>query len=182
MTDDRQMGQLHTSPFARRRRGFTLLELLITVAIVGILMAIGVPAMQQFLAEQAAAASADELAEGIRFARTEATKRGVAVKICASTDTAQASPTCAGAGDDNWRAGWIVVDANGNLIRVQEAMRSISTVDSSAAAEIDFVASGMPSTAGGATFILTPVGESDVRVRTVAVNAQGRVKVSKGSS
>jgi len=162
--------------------GFTLVELLVTMAIAAILMAVAVPSMMAFLADQAAASSADELAEGIRLARTEATKRGIDVTICASQNTSDASPTCSGAADDGWLTGWIIHDSALNLIRVQNPMRSISTVDSQTRSEIVFRANGMASN-GAVTFTLTPVGESNAqRVRNVAVSQQGRVKITKGES
>ncbi len=160
--------------------GFTLVELLVTMAIAAILLAIGVPSLMGFLADQAAAASADELAEGIRLARTEATKRGMPVTICASQNISDASPTCSGAADDGWLTGWIIQDSAGNLIRVQNAMRSISTVASDGKSSMQFAANGL-SLSGAVNFVLTPVGDSDTRVRNVAVNQQGRVKVTKGA-
>jgi type IV fimbrial biogenesis protein FimT len=184
------MGPLHASPQAaelgrRRHRqpaGFTLVELLVTMAIAAILLAIGVPSLQSFLADQAAAASADELAEGVRLARAEATKRGMIVKICASQNTSDASPTCSDKGDDGWLTGWIIQDINGNLLRVQNPMRSIQSVDSDGDAEIQFVANGLSAT-GDTKFVLTPTGDSDgTRARNVEVSQQGRVKVTKGKA
>jgi type IV fimbrial biogenesis protein FimT len=164
----------------RRATGFTLVELLVTMAIAGILLAIGVPSLQSFLADQAAAASADELAEGVRLARAEATKRGMVVKICASQNTSDASPICSGKGDNGWLTGWIILDINGNLLRVQNPMRNIAAVDSAGTTEIQFVANGL-SGSGATKFVLTPTGDSDgTRVRNIEVNQQGRVKVTKG--
>jgi len=164
----------------RSGRGFTLVELLVTMAIAAILMVVAVPAMQSFLADQSAAASADELAESLRLARTEATKRGMGVIICASQNTANASPTCSTKGDDGWLTGWIIQDVDGNLIRVQNPMRGIGSVDSAGKDRLQFVANGMNGS-GATSFELTPTGDSvTTRIRTVEVNAQGRVKVTKG--
>lgn len=179
------MGLLHalfprSRPSGRSGRpfGFTLIELLVTMAIAAILLAVGVPAMQQFMAEHAAAASADELAEGLRLARTEATKRGLEVSICASSTTTNASPACSDAANDGWMTGWIITDANGNLIRVQNAMRGISAVACDLS-EVTFRATGMAVAA--TNFELTPTGDSSgTRVRTVSVTQQGRVKIVKG--
>jgi type IV fimbrial biogenesis protein FimT len=183
------MGSPHASPptpygpvirRVRAGRGFTLVELLVTMAIGAILMAVAVPAMRSFLADQSAAASADELAESIRLARTEATKRGMGVIICASRNTANASPTCSTAGDDGWLTGWIIQDVDGNLIRVQNPMRGIGTVDSGGKDRLQFAANGMNGS-GATSFELTPTGDSvKTRMRTIDVNAQGRVKVTKG--
>jgi Tfp pilus assembly protein FimT len=102
------------------------------------------------------------------------------VTICASRDTGSASPTCSSAGDNGWLTGWIIHDGNGNLIRIQNPMRGIAQVESGGKDNIQFVANGMTGT-GATSFVLTPVGDSDgTRIRTIDVNQQGRVKVTKG--
>lgn len=112
-------------------RGFTLVELMVTVAILVILLAIGVPAMQGFLASRQVAGKADALASAIRFARSEALKRAQPVTICQTTTADSVTPTCdTGTGD--WNSGWLVfVDnapADGSydkdkelLVKVQQA-------------------------------------------------------------
>lgn len=116
----------------RRSRGFTLVELMVTVAILVILLAIGVPAMQGFLASRQVAGKADALASAIRFARSEALKRSQSVTICQTTTADSVTPSCdTGTGD--WNSGWLVfVDnapADGSydkdkelLIKVQQAL------------------------------------------------------------
>lgn len=113
-------------------RGFTLVELMVTVAILVILLAIGVPAMQGFLASRQVAGKTDALASAIRFARSEALKRAQSVTICQTTTADSVTPTCdTGTGD--WNSGWLVfVDnapADGSydkdkelLVKVQQAL------------------------------------------------------------
>jgi type IV fimbrial biogenesis protein FimT len=154
--------------------GFTLVELLVTLAIAGVLLAVGVPAMTSFLADQAAAANADEFAEALRFARAEAIKRGGAVTMCASTDLA----TCS----DNWKSGWIVkADDSGKVLRVQNPLRSMG--DLTAAAEtVTFQSTGIV-TEGAGAYVFAAADSDANRTRTVRLNSLGRVAVPpKGGS
>lgn len=95
-------------------QGLTLVELLVTMALVAILMAAGAPAMQQFLAQRAVVAQADTLVSSLRFTRSEALKTGRPVTMCLSANTDDAAPTCAAnAPDAGWASGWLVfVDEN----------------------------------------------------------------------
>lgn len=151
--------------------GFTLVELLVTVAITGVLLAVGVPAMTSFLADQAAAANADEFVEALRFARAEAIKRGGAVSMCASTDLA----TCS----DDWKAGWIVKsDDSGKVLRVQNPLRTMGSLVADAET-ITFQSTGIV-TGGNGNYVFAAVDGNSARTRTVTLNTQGRVAVSKG--
>jgi Tfp pilus assembly protein FimT len=59
-------------------------------------------------------------------------------------------------------------------------MRGIGTVDSGGKDRLQFAANGMNGS-GATSFELTPTGDSvKTRMRTIDVNAQGRVKVTKG--
>jgi type IV fimbrial biogenesis protein FimT len=82
--------------------GFTLVELLITIVVLTILLAVGVPAFQSFIKNNRVTAQANDLASTIQLARSEALKRGTNVVVCASNDQA----TCTG--KDTWASGWIV--------------------------------------------------------------------------
>lgn len=186
--------QVHPSLSAADRRtprlpgcgGFTLVEMLVTLAIVSILLAVGVPSLTQFLADQAAASNANEFAESLRFARTEAMKRGNQVTMCATENPTDDLPTCSG--KNSWAEGWVIL-ANGQtkVLRVQNALRSMNStkpVDTTLF-QVDFESTGI-ATAGSGTYTFNPVGDMDAdgyskRVRTVDVNRQGRVQVTQGS-
>ncbi len=150
--------------------GFTLVELLVTVAIAAVLMAVGVPAMTSFLSDQAAAANADEFAEALRFARSEAVKRGDSVSLCASTNL-----TACG---EDWKAGWIVSTSSGKVLRVQNPIRAMGDL-TAAATTVTFQSTGI-ATAGSGSYVFATLSGNTDRSRTVALNAQGRVVVSKG--
>jgi len=66
---------------SRRHGGFTLLEGLVTVAILSVLMALVVPSAIEWIRIQRVKASADELFTDLQFARSEAVRRNLDVKI-----------------------------------------------------------------------------------------------------
>lgn len=180
---DRQMDSLRNAHCAQARlahRGFTLVELLVTMAIAGILLAIGVPSMTQFLSDRAAAANAEEFAEAVRFARSEAMKRGRSVYICASSNPEAADAACSDEAN-GWTSGWLVADVDSDKVfRVQNALRVMDSVDTESS-KITFAATGIVREGDG-DYVFTPSGKADsTNVRTVNVNRQGRVKVTRGS-
>lgn len=68
---------------ARRRlaRGFTLVEIMVAIAILAILLAVGVPNMRSWLTSSSALAAAEFYAEGLKLARAEAVKRNAATRL-----------------------------------------------------------------------------------------------------
>lgn len=114
-----------------RQRGFTLIELIITVAIAAILLAIGVPSFQEMMRNNRVAAHTNDLLSSLNLVRSEAIKRGVRVSLCKSSD----GLSCATTGD--WTQGWIVfvdtdndatVDAGENILRVHGALTGGDTL------------------------------------------------------
>lgn len=86
--------------------GFTLIEALVVIALTAILMAIGVPAFQNFTAARAVDSHVAELSGALRLARAEAIKRGAPVTVCQTADPNAAAPVCANAAD--WTTGWLI--------------------------------------------------------------------------
>ena len=83
----------------RRILGFTLVELMVTVAVVAILMAIAVPNMRSVIQNTRISNQINELTSDLNFARSEAIKRGTdttvsSVTVCKSDNPTAATPTC----------------------------------------------------------------------------------------
>lgn len=87
------------------KQGFTLLELMITLAIVAIMLAMAVPGFSAMMRENAIHTSRDDLFRAFRFARDEASKRATRVSICALTAGSNGSCDTSAT---SWDNGWIV--------------------------------------------------------------------------
>jgi type IV fimbrial biogenesis protein FimT len=85
----------------RHARGFTAVELIMVMAVVGILMSIAVPSFRTFMQNTRLTTQANTLVYALNLARSSAVKLDKAVQVCASSDGA----SCNGAA---WDQGWIV--------------------------------------------------------------------------
>ena len=93
---------------ARGGRGFTLIEFIITVAIMGIIAALAAPSFNRMMKEYRLNSTADQLYTEILRARSEAIKRGNMVVMCRSANAQNLEPTCGGTADLAWGKGWLV--------------------------------------------------------------------------
>jgi type IV fimbrial biogenesis protein FimT len=88
---------------------FTMIELVIAMAVAATLFAIALPSYARYIAEQRLLNEARRLSEAIMLARSEAVKRNRHVVICAATP----GVPCGDVG--HWHGGWVMFeDADGN--------------------------------------------------------------------
>lgn len=76
------------SPLARRGRGFTLVELMVGIALAVILLSLSVPSFTQTFARMRVEGSSHNLATDLQLARSEALQRRVAVNLVTAADGA----------------------------------------------------------------------------------------------
>jgi type IV fimbrial biogenesis protein FimT len=165
-----------------RSRGFTLMELMVVLAIAGTLLAIGVPSFREFLRNNKMASVANDLLGGIQTARTEAIKRQLPVggiAICPSSNPDAASPTCLGSGTRQFD-GWIAfIDADNNCDRdvaTEPLIRTGSRVDldNSASRYVKSASNGSCISFASTGFMRTDTGRP-VATRTLYCDERGNV-------
>lgn len=96
----------------KKNSGFTLLELVIVMALVAIVVSIAIPSMRTFSQNDRLITNINTMVGHLAYARSEAVKRSQQVAVCVSNDSQNAVPSCTAG---NWTDGWIVyidVDAN----------------------------------------------------------------------
>lgn len=188
----------------KRYAGFTLIELMITLVIVGILAGIGVPALKTFIQGNTLIASTNELISALNIARSEAIKLDSRVSICESSN----GSTCTTTG--KWQNGWIVfVDADGDLKNIGSACTAVNTdcllrvhaglidnslsvtgidTNSGSISAVTFTSRGLPKDVSGAgvsgTFSICSFDSNNkvIGSRAVVLSVVGRVRVSDNSA
>jgi type IV fimbrial biogenesis protein FimT len=164
--------------------GFTLVELMIVVAIVGILAAIGAPSFQDMLNQTRASGLANELAASLNLARSEAIKRGTQVSVCKSGNITAASPTCSTAA--NWQNGWLVFvdtstsgtfDGTDTRLKVGQPSNSSAaiTFNNNSDNYISYLPSGSSTSNGTLSICVGGIQRSIIIIST------GRNRFSKGT-
>ena len=111
---------------------FTMIELVIAMAVAATLFAIALPSYARYIAEQRLLNEARRLSEAIMLARSEAVKRNRHVVICAATP----GVPCGDVG--HWHGGWVMFeDENGDAD--QDPSDPVIDVDVAAAAGVTAV-------------------------------------------
>ena len=110
----------------RRQRGFNIIELLVTLAVVGIVVSMGAPSLASFTSDMRLSTTTNDLLTFFNYARSEAARRGARVTICISADQA----TCLTTGAD-WAVGamaFIDSDNNGQFTAGETILRVMSPI------------------------------------------------------
>ena len=175
-------------------RGFTLTELLATIAIAAILAAIAVPSFQDMVADSRVTTATNNLISNLSLARSEAIKRNVPVVLCRSTSSTAAAPACGGGAAQTWESGWFVyvnVDedspptfdnlAGDIVLRIQEPLTGNLDLRSAVLNDthIEFAADGTSNMVGGTSHFAVCDDRGAAEGRQVSVGILGRPELQK---
>ncbi len=180
-------GPLRRSPQPLRRlRGFTLVELMVVVAIAAILALMAAPSFTETINRTRRKTYSNQLFEDLAVARNEAIKRGVPVTVCPSTD----GESCAD--NDSWVTGWIVFvdvattgerDASTEaLLKFHEPLASGWTATKNGANYVTYGPLGIPLGVSNFTLAICPTSaactdETDANQTNLVMNTLGRVRI-----
>lgn len=175
-----------------RSRGFSLVELMVTIVVAVILSAVALPNFRDFIGRNAVTSETNSLLADIQYARNEAVSRRIRTVFCASLD----GTTCTTG--TRFDGGWIVyhetdpgptasLDANDEVLRVGQSVSNVSIHSSvasgTAPSRIEFDQQGALDSGVGVNFLLcarpagsTATGESLQRVlgSRLSISASGR--------
>ena len=167
-----------------RQHAFSLIELMVTLAVLGISLMIAVPSFVKMTNSNRAATETNSLVGALTRARNAAHTRGATITVCTSNN----GTTCStGIG---WTHGWIVfinsdndspaqVDAGETILRVYGAISPGNTISASAALadSITFNSSGFSTSQG--EFVLCDDSGS-TSARAISVTRVGRFSLTTG--
>lgn len=168
----------------RAIRGFTLIELIITLTIATILLTVAVPGMSRFINNNRLSSVTNDFLGDLNLARSEALKRGSQAGMCKGNTSG-----CAGIGVA-WANGWIVFadidenetwSANDVLIRAHEALPPNTAITLSTGSNSAIVYGSQGQVVQGAPETITVCNSNVSRKRDIALIRAGRHAVTEGN-
>lgn len=157
---------------ARISNGFTIIELMLTIALIAVVATVAVPSFETFIERNQLATRINQFSNALSVARSEAIKRKQTVVVCprGSDDTCQSTP--------GYESGWIVqVAGTSDVIWVSDPLPPGYTLrgNGSIATQISYRPSGRPVAFGSVT--LCRNGQAD-KARKLILNRTGRVRLA----
>lgn len=168
--------------------GLTLIELMIVVAILGVLLFAGVPSFHKALQKSRVESEAHRLMRAIIFTRSEAVRRNTPVSMCPSQMFRTGLAECGG----TFATGWIVfqngdkdkiVDSEDEVVRIYEAMPQGLTLTNRAGTRQarEIITYKTDGTSGRVRTLLVCAGAGNsVPPKSVIMSNVGRPRIATG--
>lgn len=178
----------------KNNHGFTLIELIVTLAVASILLLTGIPSLNEMTDRNRLVSQINSIAGSLALARSEAIKTGGIVTICASSDKATCNVT-------TWQSGWIaftdidkdaVIDSGDGdtKILIHDALTGgteLRLTLSDGADIYQFLPDGSSRDRDSSgitigTFILCPKDKDVDKAKALNINFIGRSSLAQGST
>ncbi|MFK0571729.1 GspH/FimT family pseudopilin [Endozoicomonas sp.] len=165
-------------------RGVSLLELLVSLSIAAILIAVSAPSMKTLIINNRVANVADEVFTSLVLARSEAIKRQRTVSLCSTIDDL----TC-DEDDSGWHHGWLiftdesddgVLNGNDQLLRRVAAQSDLISISWNRGFSLRFNSRGQTTQAG--TFRVCDQSDSNNKVKAIVISMTGRTRTEDQST
>ena len=156
-------------------KGFTLIELVVTMSIIGTLLALAIPSFNATLTSSRITSYANDFVSALNLARSEAVRRGIVVMV-----SNNGTPT-------HWENGWTVVDANGIILRVYTKLANGYTLTNNGLynKNVTYLSTGLTSVAGttSSEVVFNLCNGTDMTTsRAISIESVGRAHISKVGS
>lgn len=165
------------------QKGFTIIELMVTLVILAIMMSLAVPSFTKMIRDNRVQTASTSLMSVFNLARAEAIRRGRGVSICAVDDPNASPPVCG----TTWETGWtIFIDADADAVidageefRIGSSMSGVAVTGGIAL--VTFNSRGQP-TAGVGDYIFNPADCTTGvdKQFTISLGAAGRSNSAEG--
>ena len=176
------------------QRGFTLVEMMVTIAVLVILASLAVPGLQAFTTRSGMNAIRDDFSIALQRARLDAISRNTCVSICQLAEGK--TDACVTTAQEGWQGGWLVyVNAacsstlptaalsNAEIISVRQAGDArFQLIEKDPEGHVTFDARGAQIGqwfSGYTKDAQYTAVDANPLARAIVVNAQGRVSVAK---
>jgi len=158
--------------------GFTMIELLVVMAIAAVLAAVGIPSLLDTVRSAQLRSSTSQLYDALLLARSEAVKRNAQVDV-------QPGTTCVNPATNNtaaWTGGWNVQLASCGTILQQFPATTNMTITAVPGAGISYLPTGRISTTSASSFSFHSTKSTTIPDRCIVISPSGQPSVRTGTA
>lgn len=149
----------------KRQSGFTLVELMLAIAIFGILLAIALPNFSEMIINQRVRSASSDLFATLLYARSEAIKRNATINVVRSGAV--------------WEAGWSVqTSGTVTVLKRQDPYTRITVTTDPPSSTLAFGANGRPLAGATVVFMVYPTSSPNGRARCISLSLSGMPTVT----
>lgn len=159
-----------------RVNGFTMLELMVSLAVATILITIAIPSFMHMLATNQRQTIVTDVIRAMTYARSEAITRNVPIKVCAGANATD----CSNPATEAWQNGWIIYsNSAGTVVHKHGALPGNFTLTLSGFTDqtITYLPNGRAKNSG--SLILCPPEQADIHGSKITISFAGQPYAKK---